>query len=411
MSSSRSATGDREGRRQSLRGEDLISAVRTSREHYSDHHPLSQSTLASPVPEDGPAEFITPVSSFKPLTSPETSVPPTIRPSAGTRAAPTADSVLTIRGYHQPGTSHSDLGVSTSGAADDLHLATDSGGSSSSFSKLLASTGRRINQQLRSREPGRRSRDSSNLSSRQSSADNLATHAGHAGHATSASAPPPETHAPGTGIGGHTPAMVGFSPAHVLGHLHSPLSAHSPEAHLARQSSAESLSRPSSPRDPNALAPDTTRRRAQTSAVATPTALPSDRTATPPPPAQRATVADPGGRGAASRPSDDQLTSGASEASLAGRSGATSASSPPPLLAAACPPPLRARSPAPPPAAAEALMTTGETITPAIWMGAVAGGPAPDALVPEHDEAGYSADHDENGESDDEGIVMGGGAR
>ena len=429
VSSSRSATGEREGRRQSLRGEDLISAVRTSREHYSDH-PLAQSTLASPVPENGPAEFITPVSSFKPPASPDISAPPTIRPSAGVRAASAAESTMTVRGHHLPGTSHSDLGVPTTAAADDLHLATDSGGSSSSISKLLASTGRRINQRLRSREPGRGSRDSSNLSSRQSSADNLAGHAGPHHHTTSVSAPPPEAHPPGTGHAGtghagHTPAMVGFSPANVLGHLHSPLSANAPAAAaseppppLARQSSAESLQRPPSARDPNA--PDQPRRRAQTTAVTAPTALLHERTVTPPP-AQRAALGNHPGApcpGPPSAPSDDQLTSGgASEASLAGRSGATSASSPPPVRA-------RSPAPAPPPpaavasalraegrASAEALMVTGETITPAILMGTTAGGAGLGLPGPEHDEAGYSADRDEDGDSDDEGIVMGGGAK
>ena len=422
-SSSRSATGDREGRRQSLRSEDLVSAVRSS--HYD--HPLAQSTLASPVPEDGPAGFVAPVSSFKPHStsvSPGTSTPPTVRPSVNVRMGSAAESVATVRGYYLPGASHFDYSASLVGTAEEHppSSAHDSGGSSSSISKLLIGAGRRINQRLRSREPGRGSRDSSNLSSRASSADNLAGHDAPFLPAAFGAAPPgvhtdsggPHTATAESMSSGHTPAMIGISQATVLGHLHSPIATMAPgppvplvpaSPRLARRESAESLQRPPSSRGSGiALVSGeaTIRRRAQTTAVTVP-ALATEKTMTPPP-SQRASIAFPVG---VSGPSDDQLTSGTSDASLA----ATSALSPPPVMRPAT---AHAPRPAPVPvmvgaSSADSLMATGETITPAMLMlGEKIRGPAV-----EGDEAGYTADRDDDEAegSEDEGIVMGGGDR
>lgn len=232
--SSRATTGDRESRRPSLRGDELIySAIRASRENVD--HPLSQSTLVSSEAETHPTEFVTPISYLEPSQSNLSSPSTAQRPATGPRSTGTTESIMTIKG-HIPFLSTSSNEYST---ADEAHrsAATESGGSSSSISRLITNTGLRLANRVRSRGPGRSSRENSNLSSRASSADNLSSNLED----------------------GYVSASVALSPAMALGHVNAPpltRNVVSPMARstntspeLARQSSAESFQRPSTQQD------------------------------------------------------------------------------------------------------------------------------------------------------------------
>ena len=395
-SSRAASTQDRESRRSSLRGDEVISAIRASRE--KDEHPLSQSTLASPTAEEHPTEFVTPISYVEPshsnLSSPSTAQ----RPAPASKSAGTTESVMTIKG-HVPFLSTSSNEYS---AAEDAHrsAATESGGSSSSISRLITNTGLRLANRVRSRGPGKSSRENSNFSSRASSADNLSSNVED----------------------GHVPASVALSPATALGHVNAPpltrdVTSRSTNTspQLARQSSAESLQRPS-PQQENHPAENAGRRRGGNTNW-TPSSVEAESFST-----QHGSLPD---HLTGVFSSDEQLSSEANEpfsATQSAPSVGSRASSPPTSFAGVnggshsrggggggfsrpSEEELDRRR--------SSLMATGETITPAIMQRYQAQSSHSHGATTEHDETGYSADGDDgdDGDSDDEGVMMSGGER
>ena len=364
----RSDAPERERHRLSLHGDETIfSALRASRENAE--HPLSQSTLASPVHEDMPTEFVTPISYLQSQSNNSSSAILS-RPGPNDRMTSTAESIVTIRpadGEGKPLT------------ADDGRLAgrDSAGSSSSSISKIIDGTReatRRIASRVRSREPGKSSRDDSG-SSRASSADNLATIA--------------DNH--------HVQPTVAVSPLVASGHLHHPMMlggigsqdpGPSPSPELGRDLSLESVQSSVDERGRNTQA----RNRANTAEWAPQNA--SDRQESP---GSQAT--EP--RIPSSASSDDRITSASSEPfSPLPSNGSGASIITPPLVS----PSGYDEMPSTDPRDVNALLTTGETITPALMKkyhaqqhqaSAKAGKGRSDEVEDGEDEG-----------SDDEGIVM-----
>ena len=383
-SSSRTSHRDRETRRFSLRGDEFISALRASRDSTIDH-PLSQSTLVSPLAEEDPSDFITPIPHLDPRSYASSTSPSQVsqRPGSTGRTTSVADSVMTIRAGISPKGSD---GGSTSWAGQEVQppaLADSAGSSSSSFSRLLGGTreaGRRLASRVRSREPGMSSRGNSSLSSRASSADNLSSNL--------------EDH--------HVSPSLALSPATAAGHFNPPavlqegptVEPISPNIWTTtRQSSAESLRRPLSRQLTETIA----RRRANTTNW-----YPSSPDGQVFSLQRQPSPYDAGGIWS----SEDPPTSGISEQFSITRSASTaSRASLPPLLFSS------AQATSKDQEAMRSLMTTGDTITPATMRRYRARGARP----LEADDTGYSADgdndndDDNDGESDDEGIIMASG--
>ncbi|KAI4150398.1 MAG: hypothetical protein LQ340_004108, partial [Diploschistes diacapsis] len=221
--SPRASAADRDRHRLSLHGdESIFSALRASRENTE--HPLSQSTLASPIHDRIPEEFVTPISYVESSTN--TSPTPMFgRPSVNSRTTSTAESIITLKPTSQLEADMTSAALSGNGIGRN-----SAGSSSSSISKIIDGTKeatRRLASRVRSREPGKFSHDDSG-SSRTSSADNLSSTV--------------DFH--------HVQPMVGVSPLIASGHLHHPMMltstnpkeqtpAHSPEP--TRDSSHDSL--------------------------------------------------------------------------------------------------------------------------------------------------------------------------
>ena len=384
-SSSRTSHRNRESRRFSLRGDEFISALRASRDSTTEH-PLSQSTLVSPLTEEDPSDFITPIPHLDPRTATSSASPSQAiqRPGSTGRTTSVADSIMTIRASMSSRAGES--GVLARAGPENTYpsVADSAGSSSSSFSRLLGGTrdaGRRLASRVRSREPGRSSRDNSSLSSRASSADNLSSQF--------------EDH--------HVSPSLALSPATAAGHFNPPAvlqeapyvepSSSNPWT-TTRQSSAESLRRPLSRQLTETIA----RRRANTTNY-----YPSSPEGQAFPLQRQPSPYDAAGIWS----SEDPPTSEISEQfSITRSASAASRASSPPIVG-----PSLSDPPDPEPEAPRSLMATGETITPAVMWRHRAQGTQP----PEPDDTGYNADgdndNDEDGESDDEGIVMAGGER
>ena len=370
--SSRTGASERDRQRLSLHGEDSIfSALRASRENAD--HPLSQSTLASPVHEEMPAEFVTPISY---LQGPASNSSSTMfsRPSANDRAISTAESIMTIKPMTQA-ESDDKFAASDNGR----QLGRDSAGSSSSsISKIIDGTKeatRRIASRVRSREPAKSARDDRD-SSRTSSADNLSSVA--------------DSH--------HVQPIVAVSPLIVSGHLQHPMTFgevglkdpspnSSPE--LGRESSRESVQSSAAERGRNTQA----RNRANTAEWAPKSPIERQPSPRNQPVEQRLS---------SSASSNDHNTSASSEAFSPLRSHASGAS----IITPPLPSPSGFETvPSDGPGDVNTLLTTGETITPALMkkfheqqQQATANASKARSHEPE--------DAEDEG-SDDEGIVMG----
>ena len=367
---SRTDAPERERHKLSLHGDETIfSALRASRENVE--HPLSQSTLASPVHEDMPTEFVTPISYLQGQSNNSSSAM-LGRPGVNDRLTSTAESIVTIKPAE---------GGGRTSVTDDSRLPgrDSAGSSSSSISKIIDGTReatRRIASRVRSREPGKSSRDDGG-SSRTSSADNLASIA--------------DDH--------HVQPTVAVSPLVASGHLHHPMmlggigsqeSSPIPSPELGRDLSLESGLSSIGERGRNTQA----RNRANTAEWAPKSA--SDRQVSP---GSRLIEQ----RIPSSASSDDRNTSASGEPFSPLPSHGSGASIITPPLAS---PSEFEEMPSADPRDVNALLTTGETITPALMkryhaQQHRASAKASRARSNEHEDA------DDEG-SDDEGIVMGG---
>ena len=193
---SRTSGTERERHRQSIHGEETIfSALRASKESID--HPLSQSTVASPVHEMFPSEFVPPISYVQGPTE-DSLLAALSRPSANDRTTSTAESIVTLK----PNTFAEFAGQST-GSDDGRQFGRESAGSSSSsISRIIDGTKeatRRITGRVRSKDATRLTLDDSGLS-RESSADNVSAAV--------------DKH--------HVQPVVGVSPLLASGHLQQP---------------------------------------------------------------------------------------------------------------------------------------------------------------------------------------------
>ena len=371
--SPRAAPSDKERHRQSLNGDELVYAIRASRENAD--HPLSYSTLASPIDEKGPPDFVPPISYIQnPSSSPPT--PIFARPSVNDRSISTAESILTLRP-----TTYVESEAILLASDDSRQIGRDSAGSSSSsISKIIDGTKeatRRIAKRVRSRDPGKSGRDESDAS-RTSSADNLSSTA--------------DDH--------HVQPIVGVSPLVASGQLQHPMMlnrpisrestpANSPE--LGRESSSESVPSSAAERGRTTL----TRNRANTVERIAHSIL-----------AQQASSSSGithSQRIPSSASSDDPNLSGSGEPFSPIPSNTSGASLITPPLAS----PSGMDKELVESSSRHSMLMTGETITPALMK----------RIQAEHQRAvrrsstGHGDEHDdaEDEGSDDEGIVMGGG--